>query len=206
MNIQRGKKICSLHKVKGQNSLHTMCHEKWGVTNQLMDSNPVGPKHKRSHVDPLGVLIIAGLHERFTDVKVFLLDNTISLGIVRRNLDVMDAIFLGQITGRHHERRTVVGNNLSNSTPSTKDVFKYKIAESLLIFLLKGLPFGPRRHGTTSLDEIAKLVYGWHEHGVDVNLPKEGGDVGNSQGQMKMLGLPSLAQMTCRNEPLHIFL
>src|SRR5882672_5790721 len=171
-----------------------------------MDSDPVGPKHKRSHIDPLGVLIIAGLHEGFTDVEVFPLDNTISLGIVRRNLDVMDAIFLGKITGRHNECRTIVGNNLSDSTPSTKDVLEYKITESLLIFLPKGLPFGPRRHGTMSLDEIAKLVYGWHEHGVDVNLPKEGEDVGNSWGQMKMTGLMSLALMTCRNEPLHIFL
>src|SRR5882672_5733068 len=142
-----------------------------------MDSDLVGPKHERSHVDPLGVLVIAGFHEGFTDVKVFPLDNTISLGIVRRNFDVMDAIFFGQITSRRHERRTIVGNNLSDSTPSTKDVFEYKIAESLLIFLLKGLPFGPRRHGITSLDKIAKLVHGRHEHGVDVNLPKEGGDV-----------------------------
>src|SRR5882672_896400 len=183
-----------------------MGHEERGVTNRPMDSDSVGPKHKRSHVDPLGVLVIAGLHEGFTDVKVFLLDNTISLGIVRRNLDVMDAIFLGQITGHCHKSRTIVGNNLSDSTPSTKDVFKYKIAESLLIFLPKGPPFGPRRHGTTSLDEIAKLVYGRHEHGVDVNLPKEGGDVWNGWGQMKMTGLPSLAWMTCRNEPLHIIL
>src|SRR5882672_4998050 len=104
-----------------------MCHEKRGVTNQPMDSDPVSPKHERSHVDPLGVLIIAGLHEGVMDVKVFPLDNTISLGIVRRNVDVMDAIFIGRITSRHHEHRTIVGNNFSNSTPSTKDVFKYKI-------------------------------------------------------------------------------
>src|SRR5882672_3757057 len=140
------------------------------------------------------------------DVEVFPFNNTISLGIVRRNLDVMDAIFLGQVTSHCHEHRTIVGNNFSDSTPSTKDVLKYKITESLLIFLPKGMPFRPRRHGTTSLDEIAKLVHSWHEHGVDVNLPKEGGDVGNSWGQMKMMGLTSLARMTCGNEPLHIFL
>src|SRR5882672_5746002 len=183
-----------------------MGHEERGVTNRPMDSDPVGPKHKRSHIDPLGVFIIAGLHEGFTDVEVLLLDNTICLGIVRRNLDVMDAIFLGQVTSCPHKCRTIVGNNFSDSTPSTKDVLKYKIAESLLIFLLKGMPFGPRRHGTTSLDKIAKLVYSWHEHGVNVNLPEEGEDVGNSQGQMNMTGLMSLAWMTCRNEPLHIFL
>src|SRR5882672_5313305 len=140
------------------------------------------------------------------DVKVFPLDNTICLGIVRKNFDVMDAIFFGQITSCRHECRTIVGNNFSDSTPSTKDVLEYKITESLLIFFPKGMPFGPRRHGTTSLDEIVKLVHSWHEHGVDVNLLKEGGDVGNSRGQMKMMGLPSLARMTCRNEPLHIFL
>src|SRR5882672_5866599 len=183
-----------------------MGHEEWGVTNRLTDSDPVSPKHKRSHIDPLGVFVIAGLNEGFMDVEVLPLNNTISLGIVRRNLDVMDAIFLGQVTSRCHECRTIVSNNFSDSTPSTKDVLEYKITKSLLIFLPKGMPFGPRRHGTTSLDEIVELVHGWHEHGVNVNLQKEGGDVGNSRGQMKMMGLPSLARMTCRNEPLHIFL
>src|SRR5882672_7144296 len=159
-----------------------MGHEERGVTNRPMDSDPVGPKHKRSHIDPLGVFVIAGLHEGFLDVEVLPLDKTIFLGIVRRNLDVMDAIFLGQVTSRCHKHRTIVGNNFSNSTSSTKDVLEYKITESLLIFLPKGTPFGPRGHGTTGLDKIAKLVQGWHEHGVDVNLPKEGGDVGNSRG------------------------
>src|SRR5882672_2930606 len=151
-----------------------MCHEERGVTNRPTDSDLVGPKHKRSHIDPLGVLIIAGLHEGFMDVEVFPFNNTISLGIVRRNLDVMDAIFLRQVTSHRHECRTIVGNNFSDSTPSIKDVLEYKIAESLLIFLPKGTPFGPRRHGTTGLDKIAKLVHGRHEHGVDVNLPKIG--------------------------------
>src|SRR5882672_9304891 len=134
------------------------------------------------------------------DVEVFPFNNTISLGIVRRNLDVMDAIFLRQVTSHRHEFRTIVGNNFSDSTPSTKDVLKYKITESLLIFLPKGMPFRPRRHGTMSLDKIVKLVYGWHEHGVNVNLPKEGGDVRNSWGQMKMMDLPSLAWMACQNK------
>src|SRR5882672_5340970 len=137
-----------------------MGHEEQGVTNRPTDSDPVGPKHKRSHIDPLGVFIIAGFHEGFMDVEVLPLDNTICLGIVRRNLDVMDAIFLGQVTSHRHECRTIVSNNFSDSTPSTKDVLEYKISESLLIFLPKGMPFGPRRHGTMSLDEIAKLVHG----------------------------------------------
>ena len=99
-----------------------MGHEERGVTNRPTDSNPVGPKHEGGHVDPLGVLVITGLHEGFTDVKVLPLNNTICLGIVRRNLDVMDAIFLGQVTSHRHEHRTIVSNNFSDSTPSTKDV------------------------------------------------------------------------------------
>src|SRR5882672_6824673 len=116
-NIQRGKKICNFHNVKGQDCLHAMYHEKWGVTNRLMDSDSVCPKDEGSHVDPLGVLIIAGLHERFTNVEVFLLDNTIILGVIRGDLNVMDAIFFGQITSRSHECGTIVSNNFRNSTP-----------------------------------------------------------------------------------------
>ena len=56
-----------------------MCHEKQRVTNLPMDSDLVSPKHEGGHVDPFGVLIIAGLHEGLTDVEVLPLDNAISL-------------------------------------------------------------------------------------------------------------------------------
>ena len=56
------------------------------------------------------------------------------------------------------------------------------------------------------LDEVPKLVYCWHEHSVYVDLAEKHRDVRDSWRQVKMMGLPSLTRMACRNEPLDIFI
>jgi len=56
------------------------------------------------------------------------------------------------------------------------------------------------------LDKVPKLVYGGHEHDVNVNLVKKSRDVRNSWGQVKVMGLPSLKRMAHRKEPLDIII
>src|SRR5882724_12688138 len=104
----------------------------------------------------------------------------------------MDAIFLGQVTHHSHKCGAIISNNIGHSTPLAKDILKYKVPESLLIFLLKRAPLGPRQQGAVGLNEIAKLVDSWHEHCVDMNLPEECGNVGNSGWKVKMIGLAGL--------------
>ena len=59
-----------------------------------MNSHLVSPEDEGSHVDSFGVFIIASLHEGFTYVEMFPLNNSVGLGVIRGNPDVMDAIFL----------------------------------------------------------------------------------------------------------------
>jgi len=143
------------------------------------------------------MLIIAHLHEGFTYVKVFAFHNAIGLRVIRGDLDVMDAIFLRQVTHCSHKCGAIISNNLGHSTPSAKDILKYKVPESLLIFLLKRVPLGPGQQGTVGLNKIAKLVDSWHDHCVNMNLPEKCGNVGNSGWKVKMMGLVSLARVAC---------
>ena len=43
---------------------------------------------------PFRVFIIACFHEGLVYIEVFALDNAIGMGVIKGNLDVMDAIFL----------------------------------------------------------------------------------------------------------------
>jgi len=64
------------------------------------------------------MLVITHLHEGFANVKVVSLDNAIGLRVIQRDLDVMDAIFIRQVSSHSHKCRAIVSNNLSHSTPS----------------------------------------------------------------------------------------
>ena len=122
---------------------------------------------------------------------------------------MMDSIFLGQVSGHSHKCWAIVGNDLGHSghsSPSAEDILEYKIPKHLLVFLQKRVPLGPRRQGAASPDKIVKLIDGWHEHGININLAEKHGNVRNSRWKVKMTGLASLERMACRNKPLHIFI
>src|SRR5882724_882843 len=108
-----------------------------------MDSNSVGPKDQGGHMYPLRMFVIACLHEGFAYVKMFLLHKAVGLRVIRGDLDVMNAIFLRQVTSHSHKHRSIICNNLGHSTPSAKDILKYKFPESLLVFFPKRVPLGP---------------------------------------------------------------
>ena len=122
----------------------------------------VSPKDKRSHVDPLQMYVITHLHERLVYIKMFMLNNAIGLGVIQRDLDVMDAIFLRQVPSCSHKCGATIGNNFSYSTPLAKDILKDKVPKSLLVLLLKGAPLGPRRQGAMGLDNVPELINGGH--------------------------------------------
>jgi len=90
------------------------------------------------------MFVTACLHERFAYVKMFVLHNAIGLRVIRGDLDVMDAIFLGQVSSCSHTCGAIVHKNFSHSTPLAKDIFKYKIPKGLVIFFPKREPLGPR--------------------------------------------------------------
>src|SRR6266481_1339800 len=181
-----------------------MGHEEGGVTSRPADSNLVGPKHDRRHHNPLGMVIFASLHERFTDVEMFPLDQAIRLRIVGGNLDVVNTIFLCQIPCSGNKSRTIIHDNFSHPTPPTKNLLKDKIPKSFLSFPLERPPFRPRRQSTAGLNKVTELINHWHKHSVDVNFLEKRGNVRDDRGNMKASELSGLAGMTGRNKPLDI--
>src|SRR5882724_2830235 len=124
------------------------------------------------------MFIIACVHEGFMYFRVFALNNTIGLGVIWGNLDMMDVIFLGQISSHCYKCGAIVSNNFHYSTPLTENILEYKVSESLLVFFPKRVPLGPRIQGTMGLNKIAKLIDSWHEHGVNMNLAEKCRNVG----------------------------
>src|SRR5882724_1336892 len=141
------------------------------------------------------MFVIAHLHEGFVFVEVFALNNAFCLGVIWRTLDMMYAVFLRQVSNCCYKCGAIVSNNFSHSTPLAQDILKYKVSESLLVFLLKRVPLRPRGQGTMGLDEIVKLFDS--EHGIDVNLVEKCRNVSNIWGKVKMMHLLSLAGMAC---------
>src|SRR5882724_4590479 len=84
---------------------------------------------------------------------------------------MMYAVFLGQVSNHCYKCGSIVSNNFSHSTPLAQDILKYKVSKSLLVFLLKRAPLGPRGQSTLGLDEIVKLIDS--EHGINVNLAEK---------------------------------
>ena len=83
---------------------------------------------------------------------------------------MMNAVFLRQVSNHCYKCRAIVVNNFSHSTPLAEDILKYKVSESVLIFCPKRVTLGPRGKSTAGMDKRVKLIDGWHEHGVNVNL------------------------------------
>ena len=115
--------------------------------------------------------------------KCFPINHAIGLGVVWRYLDMMDSVFLGEISGCSYEHRNIVSDNFCNTTPLEEDILKYEVTEGLLIFLLKWVPLSPGRQSATCLDKVPKLIYCGHEHGVDVSLVERVGMLGIVRGK-----------------------
>src|SRR6266481_6226995 len=122
-----------------------MCHEERQITGRLADGNAVSPKHDWCHQNPFGMVIVASLHEGLADVKMFLLYEAICLRVVRGNLDVMNAIFLGKVTHGSNKSRSIVHHNFRDTSPSAKNPLKNEVPKGFLIFLPEGLPLWPGR-------------------------------------------------------------
>src|SRR6266481_9784969 len=122
-----------------------MCHEERRITGQPVDGNMVSPKHNRCHQNPFGMVIVASLHERLADVKMFPLYEAICLRVVRGNLDVMNAIFLGKVTRSSNKSRSIVCDNFGDTAPSAKNLLKNEVPKGFLIFLPEGPPLRPGR-------------------------------------------------------------
>src|SRR5882724_7318818 len=97
------------------------------------------------------MFVIAHIHEGFAYVEVFVLNNAVGLGVIWRSLDMMYALFFGQVSNCCYKCGAIVSNNFSHSTPLAQDILECKVSESFLmgsvsqaifVLLLFHSPFG----------------------------------------------------------------
>jgi len=83
----------------------------------------------------------------FTYVKMFPFHNAIGLRVIRGDLDVMDAIFLRQVTSCSHKCGAIISNNLGHPPHQQRISLNIKSLRDFLVFLVKRAPLGPGMTG-----------------------------------------------------------
>ena len=104
-----------------------MDHEIGRVAGGLPNSDSFSPKDEGENLSPLRFVSFAGLHDSFTNVKVFRLNNSVGLRIVARDTNVSDSVSRCEDVQCSDVSRAVVCNNFLKSTPSTEDVLEDEV-------------------------------------------------------------------------------
>ena len=118
----------------------------------------------------------------------------------------MDAILVSEPVEHSDISGAIVSNDFGNSTPAAENVFKDKSADGSACFSSECTSFGPGQEGTAGLDDIAEARSKGHEHGVNINLVKEGSRKVDNRRDVNLGGLMKLAFMTSVNIPFYILL
>jgi hypothetical protein len=131
-------------------------------------------------------------------------DEAIGSGIVATYANMSNVILLSEVFEGCDEGGTVVGDDFSQGTPSTDEVFEDPIAECLRVFFAKHSKFGVIDKGASTLHNILIASRGWHVHHVDVDFGEERGWGRDGWGNEEISSLSKLADMACLNIPCDV--
>ena len=89
-----------------------------------VDGYALGPEYRRRNLTPLLCITIGGLDQGFSDIEVSALDNSIGLGVVGRDTDVVDTIAVLEDLERGNVWSAVVRYNGFYCTVAAENVFE----------------------------------------------------------------------------------
>jgi len=138
-----GNKEGSLYDVKRKNGLHTVHHVEGGVASRLASSGAIGPKCKGCNHQPSGFVAFACLDDGFADRTVLSFDDAIGLGVVRRYMDVSDAILVSKPVKCCDVCGAVVSDDLFHCSPPAQNLFEDKGADRVASFCVERVPLRP---------------------------------------------------------------
>jgi len=140
--------------------VNTVDHVVWRVPCSSADGDLFCPEHQREDLTPLRFVSLAGLHDCFPDVEVLRLYDSIGLGVVSRDSDVVDSVLFGEDISSSNVGSGVVGNNLFESSPAAEDILEDKV----------GNDFGGVRGGSTTFWIGGESISGMENITVGSNL------------------------------------
>ena len=84
--------------------------------------------------------------------------DTVSMRVVPQYPEMSDVVPFLQVGERFDERRPVVSDDLTKSTPSAQDVFEDPIADGLCGFCAEGTVFREMHQGAVALYEVLEAA------------------------------------------------
>ena len=107
------------------------------------------------------------------DIKVTLLDHTVSLGVLGVDAYMLNIVSVGKDIESLNKGWAIVSDNLGQSAPMTENIFKNKGSENGGILGTQHSPLGVSGQHTASLNNIPITGRLRHDHHVKVDLAKQ---------------------------------
>lgn len=91
--------------------------------------NVFGP----NNLGPMLLITVGGLEEGLSNIKVWVLYNAISVGIVTTDANMSNVVVLSKVGKGAKIRSAIICNNLVTATPVVDDIFEDPVAKSLYV-------------------------------------------------------------------------
>jgi hypothetical protein len=98
------------------------CCKIWQTPHSSPNCNSLCPNDRVSDLRPFGFYTICYLDQGLTNIEMGMLNKTIGPRIVSADMNMIDVISLNKIFDGSDKDWCIVGNNLSNRTPSAHNV------------------------------------------------------------------------------------
>ena len=135
---------------------------------------------------------------------MMLFNHPICLGVVERDLDMVDAIPACKHIESLNESRAINSNELRDSTPKTENVLENKRHNRRCVLGSQHMPFWIHSQSALSLDDVAVAAKLRHNHSINMDFVKESTHDRNSQGDVQSGSLANLAFMASADIPLDV--
>jgi hypothetical protein len=117
---------CCFSEIKRKNRLNSVNHEIRQKPCRAMYSYALCPEYAVDNLIPLGVITFATFDDGLPDIAVSSLDYTISLRVIGRNANWVDAIFSCEIIYCKLKHWPVICDDFGDWSPSAEELFENK--------------------------------------------------------------------------------
>ena len=123
-------------------------------TCRRVDGYALSPEYRRRNLTPLLGITVGGLDQGFSDIEVSALDNSVGLGVIGRDTDVVDTIAVTEDLKRGNVRSAIVRDNGFYCTVVAENVFEDEFGYPM-VFSVRSM----RYSGQAEREQCACVMY-----------------------------------------------